>query len=68
MALPTEVHNCLYLASLLDIQTFVAFAHCKQIDGGEECVRAIPAGLNCLNSNGTQLPNLGNLDKSNFSY
>ncbi len=65
MSLSPQVHKCLYMSSLGDIQTFVAFAHCQHIDGGEKCVRAIPAGLNCLKNNGVldqsalKFPNTG---------
>ena len=52
------VHKCFYMSSLGDVQTFVAFTNCHLTDGGENCFRAIPAGSNCLNSNGSQLPNL----------
>jgi len=67
MSLPTQVRNCLYLSSLLDIKTYVDFAHCKHIQGGEECIRAIPVGAACLNSDGNQLPNLSFLSSLNSS-
>jgi len=34
---------------LADPEIFEAFDNCLQADGGEECIRNIPAGLQCLN-------------------
>ncbi len=48
-SLPASVHKCFYNSAIWDSETFAAFAKCLQTNGGEKCIRDIPAGLNCLN-------------------
>jgi hypothetical protein len=50
MSLPESVHACFYNAAVADPETMAAFTNCRQTNGGEKCVRDIPAGLNCLNN------------------
>ena len=47
--LPGSVHECFYNSAVEDQETLAAFANCQKTDGGEKCIRNIPAGLNCLN-------------------
>jgi len=47
--IPASVHKCFYNSAIEDSETFAAFARCQQTNGGEKCIREIPAGLNCLN-------------------
>ena len=49
MSLPGFVQECLYQAIVSDPETYAAFAQCLKTDGVENCIRAIPAGLECLN-------------------
>ena len=51
-SLPELVHACFYNYAVQDPQTLVAFAHCQQTDGGEKCIKNIPAAVICMNKNG----------------
>ena len=54
MSLPGSVHACFYSSAVADPTTFAAFANCQLTDGGEQCIRDIPAGLNCLSNTNFQ--------------
>jgi hypothetical protein len=51
MGLPESVHACFYSAAAANPETLTAFSNCQKTNGGEKCVREIPAGLNCLINN-----------------
>ena len=53
-SLPESVHACFYNSAIADSKNLAAFVNCQQTDGGEKCIRDIPAGLNCLNNNHVQ--------------
>ncbi len=50
LSLPESVHACFYHAAVADPTTLAAFANCQRTDGGEKCIRNIPAGSHCLNN------------------